>query len=210
MVTQFKQPQIMSFESFNYQNPGSLSYLELDKNVLPASVDAPFTHLADNKTEENRQFVYLIQESAKEALVVNILRTEQLRRVVIYVRTNSAADQVAEKLNRSGIMAESVHDNKSQRTRIRSFSNFRSNATDVLVATESAHFAFNTIEVAAIINYDLPVSAETYVERLTRHPSHNGVNAKVFSFCDKSENSSLTNINRALNGDLAVIAHNID
>lgn len=199
----------MSFECLNNENTASLSYLEPETNVLPATANALFDAVTVNGPRNYRQFVYMIQESAKAALVVDILRTEQLCRVIIYVRTNSLADQVAEKLNRSGITAESVHDNKSQRTKVRSFSNFRSNATDVLVATESAHFAFNTIEVAAIINYDLPVSAETYVERLTRHPSHNGVKAKVFSFCDKSENSSLTNINRVLKGDLEVIAHNI-
>ena len=186
-----------------------MAYLEPNKNILPASADTAIEF--KNKVGENyRQFVYLIQESSKEALVVELLRSEKLYRVIIYVKTNSAADQLAEKLNRCGITAESVHDNKSPRTRVRSFSNFSSNATDVLVATESAHFAFNTIEVAAIINYDLPVSAETYVERLTRHPGHMGVTAKVLSFCDRSEESRLTNINRVLKEDLEVIPHNLN
>src|SRR5690606_27633754 len=99
-------------------------------------------------------------------------------------------------LNRSGITAESVHDNKSQRTKSRSFANLISSTTDVLVATATAHFAFKTLEVDAIINYVLPVSAETYLERLTRHPRRLGIIAKVLSFCDSSEESRLTNINR--------------
>ena len=199
----------MTVESFNDQNPFSLLNLEPNENVLPARADTSFEFSV--KTAKNsRQSVYLIQESSKEALLVDLLRSEKLYRVIIYVKTNSSADQLAERLNRSGITAESVHDNKSSRTRDRSFSNFRTNATDVLVVTESAHFAFSTIEVAAIINYDLPVSAETYVERLTRHPDHLGVIAKVLSFCDRSEEGRLTNIKRVLKEDLEVIAPNLN
>lgn len=200
----------MSVESFNNQNAPGFTLLQPRKNIVPDTLDVSSEQLSVTKLEHYRQFVYLIQESAKEALAVKILRMEQLSRAVIYVRTNSVADHLAETLNRSGITAESVHDNKSQRTNSRSFSNFLSSATDVLVATESAHFAFKTIEVDAIINYDLPVSAETYLERLTRHPGRLGIIAKVLSFCDSSEESRLTNINRVLKNNLEVIPHNIN
>lgn len=200
----------MSFESPENQIPIALSLLG-EKEILPGSGDPAHDHAnITNKPDRFRQFVYLVQESMKESLVVDILKTEQVCRVIIYVRTNSAADQLAEKLNRSGITAESIHDNKSQRTKVRNFSNFKRDATDVLVATESALLPFNSIEVGAIINYDLPVSAETYVERVTRHRSHTGISAKVFSLCDKSESGSLSNINRVLNEDLEVIEHYFD
>lgn len=153
------------------------------------------------------QFVYLISEQQKAALVVDILHTEQFFNTIVYVRTNFAADQLAETLNRAGITAESIHGNKSERTKVRSLTNFRNNSTSVLVATESAASSMNTMEVTAIINYDLPVSAETYTKRLKHHRSATGLSAKTFSLCDRSEQGNLSNINRVLLGDIEVVEH---
>ncbi len=153
-----------------------------------------------------QQFVYLISEQQKSELVVNLLTTEQFFNTIVYVRTNFAADQLADKLNRAGITAESIHDNKSERTKVRSLSNFRNNSTSVLVATESAASSMSMTEVTTIINYDLPVSAETYTKRLKHHRTA-GLSAKAFSLCDKSEQGHLSNINRVLLGDIEVVEH---
>jgi ATP-dependent RNA helicase RhlE len=145
-----------------------------------------------------QQFVYLISEQQKAALVVNILTTEQFINTIVYVRTNFAADQLAEQLNRAGITAESIHDNK------------RNKSTSVLVITESAASSISIMEVTAIINYDLPVSAETYTKRLNHHRNAAGLSTKTFSFCDKSEQGHLSNINRVLLGDIEVVEHCFD
>lgn len=154
-----------------------------------------------------QQFVYLISEQQKAALVVDLLTSEQFFNTIVYVRTNFAADQLADTLNRAGITAESIHDNKSERTKVRSLTNFRNNATSVLVATESAASSMSTTEVTAIINYDLPVSAETYTKRLKHHKGAAGLSTKTFSLCDKSEQGNLVNINRVLVGDIKVVEH---
>jgi ATP-dependent RNA helicase RhlE len=151
--------------------------------------------------------VYLISEQQKAALVVNILTTEQFINTIVYVRTNFAADQLAEQLNRAGITAESIHDNKSERTKARSITHFRNKSTSVLVITESAASSISIMEVTAIINYDLPVSAETYTKRLNHHRNAAGLSTKTFSFCDKSEQGHLSNINRVLLGDIEVVEH---
>jgi ATP-dependent RNA helicase RhlE len=179
-----------------------------EKNLIP--VDR-FLYPSNDGLIEHRpeysEFVYFISQHAKEALVIDILRREVICNGIVYVITNFAADQLAAALNRSGITAESVHDNKSRRTRIKSFSNFQKNSTRVLVATESAASTMDATEVSLIINYDLPVSAETYTKRLVQHHSQAGNNTKTLSLCDKSETGNLRNINRELGKEIDIVEH---
>ena len=179
-----------------------------ERNLIP--VDR-FLYPSDDGLNEHQpeysEFVYFISQHAKEALVTDILRREVICNGIVYVRTNFAADQLAAALNRSGITAESFHDNKSRRTRVKSFSNFQNNSTRVLVATESAASTMDATEVSLIINYDLPVSAETYTKRLVQHRSLTGNYTKTLSLCDESETGNLKNINRVLDKEIDVIEH---
>ena len=178
-----------------------------ERNLIP--VDR-FLYPSDGLNEyqpEFGEFVYFTSEHAKEALVTDILRREVICNGIVYVRTNFAADQLAAALNRAGITAESFHNNKSRRTKVKSLGNFQNNSTRVLVATESAASTMDATEVSLIINYDLPVSAETYTQRLVQHRSLVGNYTKTLSLCDKSETGNLKNINRVLDKEIDVIEH---
>jgi ATP-dependent RNA helicase RhlE len=179
-----------------------------EKNLIPVSrFRDPSNDGLNGHQPEDQEFVYFISNHEKEALVTDILNREEICNGIVYVRTNFAADQLAAALNRAGITAESFHHNKSRRTREKSFSNFQNNSTRVLVATESAASTIDATNVALIINYDLPVSAETYTKRLVQHRSLPGNYTKTFSLCDKSETGNLKNINRAMDKEIDVIEH---
>ena len=179
-----------------------------ERNLIPVDrFPYPSNDGLNEHQPEYSEFVYFISQHAKEALVTDILRREVICNGIVYVRTNFAADQLATALNRSGITAESFHNNKSRRTRVKSFSNFQNNSTRVLVATESAASTMDATEVSLIINYDLPVSAETYTKRLVQHRSLTGNYTKTLSLCDESETGNLKNINRVLDKEIDVIEH---
>ncbi|HET6543416.1 MAG TPA: helicase-related protein [Chryseolinea sp.] len=197
MSSQFINPEERFFKPSLYE-----------RNLMPVDLFLyPFNDGLNEHKPEYPEFVYFISQHAKEALVIDILTREVICNGIVYVRTNFAADQLAAALNRSGITAESVHDNKSRRTRVKSFSNFQNNSTRVLVATESAASTMDATEVSLIINYDLPVSAETYTKRLIQHRSPAGNYTKTLSFCDESETGNLKNINRVLDKEIDVIEH---
>ena len=197
MSSQFVNPEERFF-NFSLQ----------ERNLIP--VDR-FLYPSDDGLKEHQpefgEFVYFTSEHAKEALVTDILRREVIGNGIVYVRTNFAADQLAAALNRAGITAESFHGNKSKRTKVKSLSNFQNNSTRVLVATESAASTIDATEVSLIINYDLPVSAETYTQRLVQHRSLIGNYTKMLSLCDESETGNLKNINRVLDKEIDVIEH---
>lgn len=151
------------------------------------------------------QVVYRIPEHAKESLTISLLKGKFAHSVLIYVRTNFAADSLAEKMNRAGITAESVHGNKSQRTKTRTLENFRNRSTNVMVATESATSVV-VLEADMIINYDLPLSADTYGKRIARHLGDGKIKTFI-SFFDGNEQSRFSNINRAFPGEVQLIEH---
>ncbi len=152
-----------------------------------------------------QQFVYVTGEQLKSPLTVKLLAARPAINVLIYVRTNFAADTLAEYLNRSGITAESVHGNKSQRTKSRTVSNFMKGSTSVIVATESAASAMDA-EVSTVVNYDLPLSAETYSKRIERY-SQTGKLRQVISLCDICDQPRLINIKRALPDQIQIAEH---
>lgn len=166
------------------------------RNVLPELRNTTSTSVL-------QQFVCIAAEPSKASITIRLLADVQLTNVLIYVRTNFAADNLAETLNRAGVVAESIHDNKSQRTKTRTLANFKTKLTNVLVATESAA-ALIDMEVSTILNYDLPLSADTYTKRIATHRKSGAMNV-VFSFCNSSEQSRLANIQRAVPGEIMLL-----
>ncbi|HEY0652821.1 MAG TPA: C-terminal helicase domain-containing protein [Chryseosolibacter sp.] len=155
------------------------------------------------------QFVYQVPEAMKTALTVELLSNEDVDNVIVYVKTNFAADTLADTLNRAGITAESFHGNKSQRTRRSSAANFENKRTRTLVVTESAASDIPTTSVRMVVNYNIPVSAETYIKRLNDHRHQQGWQGKAISLCDPCEQGHLTNINRVLAGEIQLLKRSV-
>jgi superfamily II DNA/RNA helicase len=150
------------------------------------------------------QYVYFVDETTKDMLLKELLKDAESG-AVVYVKTNFAADNVAEQLTRAGIPAEAVHDNKSRRTSEKSYDHFMAGKTKVLVSTDSAGCKINVEGISLIINYDLPVSAETYMQRV----KHERGLTRTVSFCTNEEKGNLKNINRVLAEQIAIVAHEL-
>jgi superfamily II DNA/RNA helicase len=67
----------------------------------------------------------------------------------------------------------------------------------------------NAAEVSFVINYDLPLSAETYTRRLAQHRSLRGALPRTLSLCSESEEGNLKNINRVLPEEIEVVDHGL-
>ncbi len=73
----------------------------------------------------------------------------RLIRHLVFTRTKHGADRVAKDLNRAGVMAEAIHGNKSQNASQKALSNFKSQQTRVLVATDIAARGIDIDELIA-------------------------------------------------------------
>ncbi|MHB8572093.1 MAG: DEAD/DEAH box helicase [Candidatus Dormibacteria bacterium] len=115
-----------------------------------------------------RQVYYEVTWQAKSDALARILDFEQPESAIVFVRTRKDADVVAEQLNGAGYIAQAIHGDINQAQRERVLQRFRAGHTQLLVGTDVAARGLDIPDVTHIINYDLPLDAESYVHRIGR------------------------------------------
>jgi ATP-dependent RNA helicase RhlE len=88
--------------------------------------------------------------------------------VLVFVRTKSGAERLARKLAGFGLKAAALHADRTQAQRTQAIEGFRSGRYRVLVATDVAARGLDIDGITHVVNYEVPVSRETYVHRVGR------------------------------------------
>jgi ATP-dependent RNA helicase RhlE len=152
-----------------------------------------------------RQGVYHVSRQDKQALLHHVI-AEAMGNVMVFARTKHGADKIVRNLVKAGISAEAFHGDRSQGARQRALTNFRKNATRVLVATDIAARGIDINNLPFVINYEMPDTVETYTHRIGR-TGRAGNSGTAISFCDHEEKGQLRNLNRISPGKIEVLAH---
>jgi ATP-dependent RNA helicase RhlE len=147
------------------------------------------------------QVVCFVPRPQKLHALTSLLRTKAVTRTIVFTRTKHGADRVVDKLSRVGVRAEAIHGNKTQNARQKALLNFRNSRTTVLVATDLAARGIDVDDVSHVINYDLPMEAETYVHRIGR-TGRGGASGTAITLCDQDERKYLKLIERLLGGSI--------
>jgi len=147
--------------------------------------------------ERIAQRVIHIDKPAKGALLAELLKSEQVDRVLVFTRTKHGADKVVRGLQSAGFTAEAIHGNKSQNQRERVLAAFRDGSLRTLVATDIAARGIDVDGVSHVFNYDLPNVPESYVHRIGR-TARAGAEGIAISFCDHEERGYLRDIERLI------------
>jgi len=173
---------------------GSIVYKPVKVEVTPSASTVDIIN----------QFVYFIDKGNKNALLVEILKDELIKTALVFTRTKFGADKVVKVLKKKNISAESIHGNKAQNARQRALSNFKSQATRVLVATDIAARGIDVDNLEYVINYEIPNISETYVHRIGR-TGRAGANGTAISFCDAEEKVYLKDIEKLMTKKIQVV-----
>lgn len=131
----------------------------------PVSVEIRM-ETATVKSIEQR-FLFASQAQKPDALI-RVLAVEDYQGVIVFVRTKSGTEEVAEVLQEQGMRAMAIHGDLTQALRERIIDQFRKGAIDILVATDVAARGLDVERVTHVINYDVPQDCETYVHRIGR------------------------------------------
>ncbi len=169
---------------------------ELAKELLfnPVSVNVtPESPCVDRIVQK----VLLLESGRKMAQLEEILSQKSVSRTIVFTRTKRGANVVAKKLGQVGISAEAIHGNKSQNARQRALEAFRQNKVTVLVATDVAARGIDIDGVSHVINYDMPIEAESYVHRIGR-TGRAGAEGIAISFCTPTEKEELMAIEKII------------
>ncbi len=151
-----------------------------------------------------QQTVYFVGKEDKRKLLHHLLADTAINTALVFTRTKHGADKVAKGLIQSGIKAEAIHGNKSQNARQKALSNFKSQHTRVLVATDIAARGIDIDELSHVINYELPNVPETYVHRIGR-TGRAGASGISISFCDEEERAYLKDIHKLIAKTIPVV-----
>lgn len=143
------------------------------------------------------QKVLFVEKQDKIELLTSLLQDAATSRVIVFAQMKHAANKIARKLETAGIPADAIHGNKSQGARTRALARFKNGSARVLVATDIASRGIDVAGISHVINYDLPLEAETYVHRIGR-TARAGAAGKAVSFCSAEERGLLRGIERLL------------
>jgi len=113
------------------------------------------------------QVLYRAEAPTKTPLLLRLLGEER-GRTLVFTRTKHRADRVARAVGAAGHRVARLHANRSMSQRREALDGFRSGRYRVLVATDIAARGIDVPEIAHVVNFDLPGTAEDYIHRIGR------------------------------------------
>ncbi len=149
------------------------------------------------------QRVLFVDKNNKDDLLSLLISEKVCERVIVFTQMKHMANRVVKKLSERGINAVAIHGNKSQNARTEALAHFKQGRIKVLVATDIAARGIDVDGISHVINYDLPIEAETYVHRIGR-TARAGAEGKAISFCTAAERGYLSRIERFIRQPVAV------
>jgi ATP-dependent RNA helicase RhlE len=173
---------------------GTIVYKPLKVEVTPSASTVDIVN----------QFVYYIDKGNKNALLIDLLKDENIKTALVFTRTKYGADKVVKVLKKKNISAEAIHGDKAQNARQRALSSFKAQTTRVLVATDIAARGIDVDDLEYVINYEIPNISETYVHRIGR-TGRAGANGTAISFCDGEEIAYLKDIEKLITKRIQVV-----
>ena len=141
---------------------------------------------ADSRIAEKiDEYSYYPANEEKAKLLVNLLKRDNLEKVLVFVNTRHATEQIARTLRANHIKNAALSGDVPQNKRETLLEGFKSGKHPVLVATDVAARGLHIPEVDQVFNFDLPQDAEDYVHRIGR-TARAGHSGEAISFiCEK-------------------------
>ncbi len=143
------------------------------------------------------QIIYLTTEEDKFKNVCNLLISEKLERVIIFVNRKDTARYLSEKLSRYGLNAGVLSGDVAQEKRFKVLNQFKAGDINVLVATDVAARGLHIENISHVINYDLPLEPEHYIHRIGR-TGRAGATGTSVSFADEMSSFQIPKIEEVL------------
>lgn len=143
---------------------------EIDKIAVTLMNDPEYISVSRQGTAAAtiEQKAYPVAAHSKIPLLLDLLKTAEFDRVLVFTRTKRGADRVAHILEKWDHKSNRIHGDRSQSQREAALRSFKAGKTNVLVATDVAARGIDIDSVSHVINYDIPEAPEDYVHRIGR------------------------------------------
>jgi len=137
------------------------------KNYMTTPLEVAIGH--KNQSNENIEHIYYsVKEKDRYAALKRLIDVNPDIFGVVFCRTRTETQSVAEKLGKDGYNAEPLHGDLSQAQRDNVMKRFRERTLQLLVATDVAARGIDVDSITHVINYNLPDDIENYTHRSGR------------------------------------------
>jgi ATP-dependent RNA helicase RhlE len=151
-----------------------------------------------NATAENvTQVLHPVHHEKKRALLIHLIRSRELKQVLVFTGTKLGANRLAHEINKAGIHAAAIHGDKTQQERIKALDEFKSGEVGILVATDVAARGLDISALPYVVNFDLPHNPEDYVHRIGR-TGRAGASGEAISLMTEDEARYLKDIEKLI------------
>ncbi|CAE6954743.1 Belongs to the DEAD box helicase family [Vibrio sp. B1FLJ16] len=125
-------------------------------------------HQENSTNQDIAETLYLVNKGSKTKALIELIQQNAWTQVLVFIGAKENADGLAKKLIKAGISTNALHGNKSQNEREVALAQFKSGQTQVLIATDLLARGIHIEQLPVVINFELPMHAETYVHRVGR------------------------------------------
>jgi ATP-dependent RNA helicase DeaD len=124
---------------------------------------------------------------------------------IIFTRTKADAQEISERLAKSGYEIEALHGDLSQQQRDKVMGRFRTKNLQLLIATDVAARGIDVDGITHVINFELPDDMEVYTHRSGR-TGRAGKTGICLSICHSRETYKIKSLERMINAQF----HKVD
>ena len=109
-----------------------------------------------------------VTERTKFDTFCRLLDVKKHKLSLVFCRTKNRVNDVVERLQAGGYLADGLHGDMRQSKRDVVMNNFRKGKIEILVATDVAARGLDIENVESVYNYDMPSTSEYYTHRIGR------------------------------------------
>ncbi|MQC73516.1 DEAD/DEAH box helicase [Vibrio parahaemolyticus] len=125
-------------------------------------------HQENSTNQDIVETLYLVNKGSKTKALIELIQKNAWTQALVFIGAKENADGLAKKLNKAGISTNALYGDKSQAEREEVLAQFKSGQMQVLIATDLLARGIHIEQLPVVINFELPMHAETYVHRVGR------------------------------------------
>lgn len=134
-----------------------------------------------------KQIAYRVEPERKGPFLRYLIKSGQMKQVLVFVSSTRTADNLVVKLTKNGIQAAAIHSGKTQGARTDALTKFKAGRLPVLVATDLISRGIDIQLLPHVINFELPRSPKDYIHRIGRTGRAEAEGEAISLICPEDE-----------------------
>lgn len=141
------------------------------------------------------QYYVTLKKEWKLETLMSMYKCLDITQAIIFCNSIKSVELLTEEMKKNGHMISSIHAQMEMSERNRVMNQFRKGATRVLISTDLTSRGIDIANISLVINYDIPLSKETYIHRIGRSGRF-GKKGNAINFVLPEEKDMLDNISK--------------